>query len=371
VGYVDQRKIGRANGEVIPLTYNYMFVTILDNPENIIILENFLSCYLDIPLDTIRGHLKLNKRDLPIDSKKEKNKQVDLILTMGSDIFNIEMNNSFDKDIKERNVVYGCAIHGKQLAYGADYKNIHKFLQINFDNSTESKNITKFIENFVLMDSTTKRILSNKFSFDVIHMQTSSALCYNNREKKLYYWCKAFQTKDAKELLEILEVHELMEEKAQEKYLDEVDKYSTDDEVYQIYSEYTREEMERNTANKNLEIKQQEVLQMQQEVEQKQQEVEQYEQSVKQQAKEVEQYEKNVKQHEQNVKQQAKEVSSKAQEVEQKQKELEKTQHELDQKIINIVKGLFKANMSQEEIASLTNLTIDKINKIINDGVIN
>jgi predicted transposase/invertase (TIGR01784 family) len=355
---MDQRKIGRANGEVIPLTYNYMFVTILDNPENIIILENFLSCYLDIPLDTIRGNLSLNKRDLPIEHKKEKNKQVDLILKIDNDIINIEMNNSFDKDIKERNVVYGCAIHGKQLAYGADYKNIHKFLQINFDNSTESKNITKFIENFVLMDSTTKRILSNKFSFDVIHMQTSSALCYNNREKKLYYWCKAFQAKDAKELLEILEVHELMEEKAQEKYLDEVDKYSTDDEVYQIYSEYTREEMERNTANKNLEIKQQEV--------------EQYEQSVKQQAQEVEQKQQEVEQYEKNVKQQAKEV-------EQKQKDLQAREDKLNNLLsesvnkgkksvqIEMVKKLFNKNMSPEEISEITDLSVDEIKKLLNN----
>jgi predicted transposase/invertase (TIGR01784 family) len=304
-----------------------MFVTILDNPENIIILENFLSCYLDIPLDKIRGHLSINKRDLLINSKKEKNKQVDLILTIDNDILNIEMNNTFNEDIKERNVVYGCAIHGKQLEYGTDYKDIHKFLQINFDNHTESEDIKKFIENFVLMDVKTKSILSNKFSFDVIHMQSSEKTCYNKKEEKLYYWCKAFQAKDAEELLEILEVHELMEEKAQEKYLNEVNKYSTDDVVYQIYTEYSREEMERNTANKNLELKRQE----------------------------VEQYEKEVEQKAQEVKQQAQELQT-------REDKLKATQAAIVKEAIN--NGLDKAT-----IAKIFDLSIAEINNILKENV--
>jgi predicted transposase/invertase (TIGR01784 family) len=165
----DRTKFGRENGEVIPLTYDYMFVTILNNPDNIIILENFLSCYLDIPIESIRGHLSINTRDLLIEHKTEKNKQVDLVLEMGTDVLEIEMNNKFDSDIKERNVVYGCSIHGRQLKHKEDYKKIHKFLQINFDNDTSTEHIKELISNYKIVNiADVTDLLSEKVQFDVI-----------------------------------------------------------------------------------------------------------------------------------------------------------------------------------------------------------
>ena len=38
-------------GEVIPLNMDFMFTSIFNKEENIDILENFLSCYLEIPLE--------------------------------------------------------------------------------------------------------------------------------------------------------------------------------------------------------------------------------------------------------------------------------------------------------------------------------
>jgi predicted transposase/invertase (TIGR01784 family) len=334
-----------------------MFVAILNNPDNIIILENFLSCYLDIPIETIRGHLKINTRDLQIDSKKDKNKQVDVVLEIGNDLYEIEMNNSFDKDIKERNVVYGCAIHGRQLKYKENYQDIHKFLQINFDNSTKRENINKLISKYKLIDvENLKEVLSEKFQFDVIHVQSSIELCYTEREKKLAYWCRAFQAKKSRELIEVLEEHNLMEEEASKKYIDEVDKYSTDEEFYQIYTKYSKEEMERNTANENLRLKQQEI--------------EQYEQNVKQMEQDVHQKEQEVE-----IKQQ--EVEIKQQEVEIKQQEVEKEKIKLETKknnLVNeakieekveIVKKAFSIGLSIDDIVKLTNLSKEEINEII------
>ena len=37
-------------GEIIPLSFDFMFTTIFNKEENIDILESFLSCYLEITL---------------------------------------------------------------------------------------------------------------------------------------------------------------------------------------------------------------------------------------------------------------------------------------------------------------------------------
>jgi hypothetical protein len=166
-------------------------------------------------------------------------------------------------------------------------------------------------------------------------MLTSDDLCYTDKEKKLLYWCKAFQAKTAKELLEVLEGNELMENEATEKYIDEVDKYSTNEEVYQIYTEYSREEMERNTANINLELKRQEVDKYEQEVEQK-----------------------------------AQEVKKREQDVEAKSKELDKAKDNLvnqgkSKRNIEIVKNASAMHLTIEDIIKLTNLSKEEIEDIL------
>ena len=50
--------------ELIPLNYDLAFTSIFNKEENIIILENFISTYLEIPLKEIKGNLKLLNRNL-------------------------------------------------------------------------------------------------------------------------------------------------------------------------------------------------------------------------------------------------------------------------------------------------------------------
>ena len=80
-------------GEIIPLNMDFMFTNIFNKEENIEILENFLSCYLEIPLKEIKGKLKLIKRKLSINNKKEASKEVDLLLNYKGKIINIELSN--------------------------------------------------------------------------------------------------------------------------------------------------------------------------------------------------------------------------------------------------------------------------------------
>ncbi len=93
-------------GEIIPMTFDYVFTGIFNNENNIDIVENFLSVYFDKPLKEIKGHVKIKSRYLGIDNKREKNKQVDLILEINGNKINIELNNNSSEGLKNRNVVY-------------------------------------------------------------------------------------------------------------------------------------------------------------------------------------------------------------------------------------------------------------------------
>ena len=42
---------------IIPLNFDMVFTTIFNKEKNISILEHFLSCYLELPYESVRGNL--------------------------------------------------------------------------------------------------------------------------------------------------------------------------------------------------------------------------------------------------------------------------------------------------------------------------
>lgn len=142
-----------------------------------------------------------------------------------------------------RNIVYACSIHARQLEYEKDsYNKINRTIQINLNNTRTNEELK---ESYYLWNEKGK-ILSKKFQVDMIDMELVKNLCYTNSETKLARWCRVFTSKTEKEFKEALG-DGLMEEEAREKLVDEVNQYSRDDEVITLYSAYTREELERNT----------------------------------------------------------------------------------------------------------------------------
>ncbi len=244
---IDVRKRPLEKGKIIPIKFDYVFVSIFNNPKNIVILENFISCYLDIPLEEVKGNLTINSRELELESKHTKNKQVDLILDLNGNKINIELNNTFGKGIIDRNIIYACNIHGRQLKYRDNsYSDITSLIQINL-NATNKHFTDKLIESYSLCERENNQILSEKIRIDIINLLMCDKKCYTNREEKLARWCKILLSESEVELEEALG-DDLMEEKAKDALVEEVDKYSRDDEVVALYSAYSREELERNTV---------------------------------------------------------------------------------------------------------------------------
>ena len=76
----DVRKNLLPEGEIIPLKYDFMFSQIFNNPDNIEIVEGFISSYFDIPLEKVHNKIELKSRKLNIENKKEASNEVDVLL---------------------------------------------------------------------------------------------------------------------------------------------------------------------------------------------------------------------------------------------------------------------------------------------------
>ena len=238
-----RRKATLKEGEIVPITFDYVFTNIFNNDNNIKLIENFLSCYFDVPLENIRGKVSIKNRNLPLENKKSRYKQVDLILDLNGKRINLELNNNLSAGKKERNVTYVCNVHGGQLKVGDnDYSKINDTIQINLNNYETSDELK---EEYYFSNEKGK-IYTKKIRIDTLNLQKGASLCYTNSETKLARWCLVFISKSHKEFIKALG-GDLMEEEAKEILIDEVDKYSDDDEVVALYSNYSKEELERNT----------------------------------------------------------------------------------------------------------------------------
>lgn len=157
---------------------------------------------------------------------------------------NIEMSNKKSPEMMDRNVVYVCAIHSKQMRYGKkDYTMIHKTLQINLNNYSLGSDELK--ESYYLTTEKGK-ILTKKLQIDMVDMVKGREICYTDSENKLARWCKVFTSTSEEELKEALG-DDLMERGPKEKLVDEVTKLSSDEDAVILYTKLTRQELEQNT----------------------------------------------------------------------------------------------------------------------------
>ena len=239
-------------GAIVPITFDYVFCNIFNNPNNIIILENFLACYLEVPLSQIRGQVELLNRNLILEHKKEANKQIDLLVDIEGEKINIELQKEISDGIINRNVVFACKVHANQLQIQkakerkdsySKYKGIKRTLQINLVKGKEKKEVK---ERYYLTNEEGE-ILTKKLEIDIVNMEKAREICYTKEETKLVRWCMVMQARTEEELQKALG-EDLMEKEARELLEEKIEQYSRDEEVIEMYTEYTREELERESV---------------------------------------------------------------------------------------------------------------------------
>ena len=231
-------------GELIPLTFDIMFTEIFNNPDNICILEEFISNYLDIPLNLVIGNLKILSRRLSKEERYDSRKEVDLLLNYQGKKINIEMSNSASDGVINRNVVYLCKIHGRQLKTNdINYSKINDTIQIMFNNFDTDNDLKT---TWYLRDDA-GNILTSKLRIDIINLVKGKDLCYTGSEKVDYLinWCKLLTTSNKDNVKNIS--CQIMSHKSTNTLMSNMSMLSEENEMVRLYTKLSRREMEYNT----------------------------------------------------------------------------------------------------------------------------
>ena len=231
-------------GELIPLTFDIMFTEIFNNPDNICILEEFISNYLDIPLNLVIGNLEILSRRLSKEERYDSRKEVDLLLNYQGKKINIEMSNSASDGVINRNVVYLCKIHGRQLKTNdINYSKINDTIQIMFNNFDTGNDLKT---TWYLRDNA-GNILTSKLRIDIINLVKGKDLCYTGSEKVDYLinWCKLLTTSNKDNIKDIS--YQIMSHKSTNTLMSNMSMLSEENEMVRLYTKLSRREMEYNT----------------------------------------------------------------------------------------------------------------------------
>ena len=234
--------------KIIRLGRDFMFTTIFNQERNVSKLERFISVYFEIPYENVAGKLKLIPRKLNKNKKREARKEVDLLLELKENTLkiNIEINSSKAKGIKKRNTIYLCRISADNYKQGdKSYNNIWSSRQINFNIDGGER---RLIEEYVLKEKESGEILTDVIQIDEINMAKTEEVCYNLlnvKEKMVYNFCKLLKTESKEEFGKVSEL--IMDKEESKDLIEQVDELSKDDEYVYWESDYSSEELIRNT----------------------------------------------------------------------------------------------------------------------------
>ena len=228
----------------IPLYYDKLFTTIFGNEKNIDILEILLEDTLELERNALKGKVALKNRDLPTINKRHAKKQVDIIAEVEGTLINIELNNNLSEGIIKRNSVYLGAVHGTQLKkIRNSYDQVKSSTQINFNTKKANERYT--VEPYYLVNYKNIEYKIDIIKYiSIIMVDLKMGKKYNR--DRIDKWCTLILSSTYKELEEKIEGIEMKEEE-KERIKEEVKAFNEDEEEIALYSDYTREELERNT----------------------------------------------------------------------------------------------------------------------------
>ena len=236
-------------GKIVSLKRNFMFVQVFYYHDGIKRLEHFISDYLDIPYEKVKGNLTLLPRDQQKDNKFSADTQIDLLLKYDNITVNIEVNTSYGEGIKKRNLVFLSRVMAQNYKKGEkDYHNIGASLQINLNYLKNSKQ-DKLVHRYRLYEEDFEKIFSPNFQIDEVDMRKADMLqykCKSEWEKKIYSWCKLFIAEDRKTFDEALEEIE-MTEKEREDFSKIMEEISSEENIIRMETDLPEDEVIRNT----------------------------------------------------------------------------------------------------------------------------
>ena len=359
----------REKKRVIPATFDPVFKSLLTNENNRGYLEDLISYVTKIPKEIISKNMVVVNNQLPIEKYNNKQMNTDILVEIERNVINLEMNAQKEIGIFEKNAAYYQKLMVEQYKRSADYRNIKRVIQINFNDFkyfSDEDIIIKFqmtSENGLYIDPIYGEVYH-------VNLAILKKLWYNEGKKQ------SLNDFDLKLLMLCASERETLDELAErdESLMNvkkNIEELSDDEDIIGLYDVKKAAEWEKNCTKAYFEELEKDIKKYEEDVKKYEKDVKKYEKDVKKYEKDVKKYEEDVKKHDEDVKKQEENIRTQQQIIEKQQQEIEKQKEdirkqeeetrkkELDQEKkqkLEMAKNLLKENIDIDIILKVTSL---------------
>lgn len=325
----------------------------LTNENNRGYLEDLISYVTKIPKEIISKNMVVVNNQLPIEKYNNKQMNTDILVEIERNVINLEMNAQKEIGIFEKNAAYYQKLMVEQYKRSADYRNIKRVIQINFNDFkyfSDEDIIIKFqmtSENGLYIDPIYGEVYH-------VNLAILKKLWYNEGKKQ------SLNDFDLKLLMLCASERETLDELAErdESLMNvkkNIEELSDDEDIIGLYDVKKAAEWEKNCTKAYFE--------------ELEKDIKKYEEDVKKYEKDVKKYEEDVKKHDEDVKKQEENIRKQQQEIEKQKEDIRRQEEEtrkkeLDQEKkqkLEIAKNLLKENIDIDIILKVTSLNKEDI----------
>lgn len=264
---IEENQEETKNIELIPGTYDFMFKAIMLDKDNKDYLIGIISHVTGINKENLKD-VQVQNVEHTVNNKKDKKLRSDVIVSIGNNIINLEMNKDYYDGVFLKNDAYMHKISSSLYKEKEDYIDVKKVIQINFNNFDKFKK-NKEIYKFMYMEESTKIVLPENPIKYYIDLEYMYKICYNKAVKDLseferYCLLLKAETKEfANEIAGDDNIMKKIKDKIEELNEDEniLGLYDAEEEARRVwntkikYAEKQRDiEIARNMLNKGIDI---------------------------------------------------------------------------------------------------------------------
>ena len=329
----------REKKRVIPATFDPVFKSLLTNENNRGYLEDLISYVTKILKEIISKNMVVVNNQRPIEKYNNKQMNTDILVEIERNVINLEMNAQKEIGIFEKNAAYYQKLMVEQYKRSADYRNIKRVIQINFNDFkyfSDEDIIIKFqmtSENGLYIDPIYGEVY-------YVNLAILKKLWYNEGKKQ------SLNDFDLKLLMLCASERETLDELAErdESLMNvkkNIEELSDDEDIIGLYDVKKAAEWEKNCTKAYFE--------------ELEKDIKKYEEDVKKHEKDVKKREENIRKQQQEIEKQKENIRKQEEETRKKELDQEKKQK------LEMAKNLLKENIDIDIILKVTSLNKEDI----------
>ena len=336
----------REKKRVIPATFDPVFKSLLTNENNRGYLEDLISYVTKIPKEIISKNMVVVNNQLPIEKYNNKQLNTDILVEIERNVINLEMNAQKEIGIFEKNAAYYQKLMVEQYKRSADYRNIKRVIQINFNDFkyfSDEDIIIKFqmtSENGLYIDPIYGEVYH-------VNLAILKKFWYNEGKKQ------SLNDFDLKLLMLCASERETLDELAErdESLMNvkkNIEELSDDEDIIGLYDVKKAAEWEKNCTKAYFEELEKDIKKYEEDVKKQQQDVKKQEENIRKQQQEIEKQKEDIRKQQKDIRKYEEETRKKELDQEKKQK-------------LEMAKNLLKENIDIDIILKVTSLNKEDI----------